>query len=105
LGPAAQIADLLRNTSTLRAAAERITGVLHAPPAVDPTTGLHRQDDRRVQTGECGLVFDEVGFSYDHQTRVLDDFTLQVRPGETVALVGQSGAGKTTAARLALRLW
>ena len=101
LGPAAQIADLLRNAGTLRAAAERITGILEHPPAVHATTHPHRPDP----APELGLVFDRVGFAYDGGERVLDDFSMQIRPGETVALVGPSGAGKTTAARLALRMW
>ena len=101
LGPAAQIADLLRNAGTLRAAAERITDVLEHPPAVHATTRPRRPEP----ASELGLVFDRVEFTYDGSERVLDDFSMQIRPGETVALVGPSGAGKTTAARLALRMW
>lgn len=103
LGPAAQIADLLRSASTLRAAAERITTLLEHPPAI-----THHHTPQRPAPGsdpEAGLVFDRVGFGYDGTGRVLEDFSMQVRPGRTVALVGPSGVGKTTAARLALRMW
>ncbi len=101
LGPAAQIADLLRNVGTLRASAERIGEVLDEPPAVasDPA------DDRPRREGETGLVLEDVTFGYDGALPVLDRFSVNVRPGETVALVGPSGVGKTTAARLAARLW
>lgn len=101
LSPAAQIADLLRNVGTLRAASRRIVEVLDEPPAVGPTLGTSHQP----RAAESGLVLERVGFSYDGTTRVLDGVDLHVRPGETVALVAPSGAGKTTAAGLVLRLW
>jgi len=54
-------------------------------------------------TGE--ICFDNVNFSYDEGTPVLLDFDVQVTPGETVALVGPSGAGKTTVGNLVPRLY
>lgn len=101
LGPAAQIAELLRNAGTLRESAARILRALDQAPAIDPA----RTAPAAVRPGEAGLVFDGVGFAYDEARPVLDRLDLHVRPGEIVALTGPSGAGKTTAARLALRLW
>ncbi len=49
--------------------------------------------------------FEEVRFGYGRPAAALDGFTLHVRPGERVALVGRSGAGKTTAVSLLLRLY
>jgi len=49
--------------------------------------------------------FEHVRFGYGQPTPALEDFTLHVRPGERVALVGRSGAGKTTAVSLLLRLY
>jgi ATP-binding cassette, subfamily B, bacterial len=52
------------------------------------------------------LAFDHVTFRYGSETlSALEDFSLSVKPGEFVALVGPSGAGKTTVFRLALRLF
>ncbi len=53
------------------------------------------------------IAFEAVSFSYPSrpQRRALDDFTLRVRPGETVALVGPSGAGKTTVFQLLYRFY
>ena len=102
LGPAVQIADLLRNTGTLQASAQRITDILATPPA---TTEHPRGQTPAVIEDEAGLVLHDVTFAYDVGGPVLERFTLQVRPGEIVALVGPSGVGKSTAASLALRLW
>ena len=51
------------------------------------------------------VSFENVRFGYGRPTAALDGFTLNVRPGERVALVGRSGAGKTTAVSLLLRLY
>jgi ATP-binding cassette subfamily B protein len=51
------------------------------------------------------VSFEDVRFGYGRPTAALDGFTLHVRPGERVALVGRSGAGKTTAVSLLLRLY
>jgi ATP-binding cassette subfamily B protein len=53
-----------------------------------------------------GIVFDRVSFRYPTGTRnVLQDITLTVRPGESVALVGENGSGKTTLIKLLCRLY
>jgi ATP-binding cassette subfamily B protein len=51
------------------------------------------------------LVVDQVGFSYDGRTTVLGDVSLTVRRGERLALVGPTGAGKSTLAKLMARLY
>ncbi|GAB2475318.1 ABC transporter ATP-binding protein [Promicromonospora xylanilytica] len=101
LGPAAQLAELLRNAGTLRESAARILRSLDEPPAVD----LAATAPVGARPGETGLVFDRVDFAYERSRPVLEQLDLHVRPGEIVALTGPSGAGKTTVARLALRLW
>ncbi|HKR90489.1 MAG TPA: ABC transporter ATP-binding protein/permease [Phenylobacterium sp.] len=52
----------------------------------------------------AAVAFDHVGFRHDARSLGLDDVSFAARPGQTVALVGPSGAGKTTAVRLAMRL-
>jgi ABC-type multidrug transport system fused ATPase/permease subunit len=101
LGPIAQISDLLRNVGTLRAAGTRIAAVLDRVPAVhDPRA------PRPVPPSVTGLVFDRVTFRYVADgPPALRDVSFAVRPGERVALAGPSGAGKTTCALLAVRMW
>ena len=53
-----------------------------------------------------GIVFDHVDFQYEGTTRqALADISLTVRPGETIALVGENGSGKTTLIKLLCRLY
>lgn len=51
------------------------------------------------------IRLEDVSFSYDNQVPVLEHVSLHVSPGETVAVVGPSGGGKSTAAKLAARFW
>lgn len=51
------------------------------------------------------IHFDRVSFHYDSERRVINEFTLDVKPGEKVALVGRSGAGKSTTVNLLLRFY
>jgi len=57
----------------------------------------------QVRAGDVQL--DRVSFGYGQQRRVLDDFSLHVRPGEKIGLVGRSGAGKSTIVNLLLRFY
>jgi ATP-binding cassette subfamily B multidrug efflux pump len=57
----------------------------------------------RVTRGE--VVFDHVSFGYGGRKAVVDDFSLQIRPGEKIGLVGRSGAGKSTIVNLLLRFY
>lgn len=57
----------------------------------------------RVTRGE--VVFDRVSFAYGGRRPVVDDFSLHIRPGEKIGLVGRSGAGKSTIVNLLLRFY
>ncbi len=80
-------------------AAERFNELLDAPgEAPDPADAI------RIAGVEQGIVFDKVCFSYGREP-VLSDVCLEVRAGEMVAIVGRTGAGKTTLADLLLRFY
>jgi len=79
-------------------AAERVFGLIDAEAAVVQT------ERRPVPRLQGDVVFDGVDFRYTHEP-VLDSFSLHIRPGEDVALVGHTGAGKSTIAKLISRFY
>ncbi|MEO6826716.1 MAG: ABC transporter ATP-binding protein [Microbacteriaceae bacterium] len=102
--PIESIGFLLSMTFDTRTAADRYFDVLDAPnPIVDPVA----PDTIACPHGE--LVFDDVHFRYqDSPERVpdlVDGFTLALKPGETMALVGLTGSGKSTVTALPTRLY
>ena len=93
---------VLQYTQLQRAMAggERIIEVLDTKPdIVDAENAVVLPDVR----GE--IIFDHVSFDYIPGTRVLDDINLHVRPGETIAIVGSTGAGKSTLTSLVVRFY
>jgi ATP-binding cassette subfamily B protein len=80
--------------------AERIFDILDTKPEIadaDTVTELPEIN------GE--VTFDHVSFAYDADTKVLNDVSFQIKPGETIALVGPTGAGKTTIVNLISRFY
>jgi ATP-binding cassette subfamily B protein/subfamily B ATP-binding cassette protein MsbA len=96
------IRDLSRRFDTLQstmAGGERILELLNAPIEVRDEANA-----REMQPITGGVRFEDVSFHYsDDPVLVLDQIQLEVNPGETVALVGETGAGKTTIVKLLAR--
>lgn len=96
------IRDLSRRFDTLQstmAGGERILELLNTPVEVRDA-----QDAREMPPITGAVRFDNVSFHYsDDPTLVLDQINLDVKPGETVAFVGETGAGKTTIVKLLTR--
>lgn len=63
------------------------------------------EDAEDLQVTEGAVVFEDVSFSYNDTTEVLEHVNLQIQPGETVAVVGHSGGGKTTLCQLIPRFY
>ncbi len=70
-----------------------------------PITLTDRADATELAVSRGEIAFEDVSFHYGRDSGVLDDFTLTVRPGEKIGLVGRSGAGKSTVVNLLLRFF
>ncbi|MEM1543960.1 MAG: ABC transporter ATP-binding protein [Candidatus Bathyarchaeia archaeon] len=81
------------------AAAERVFEYLETEPTIKEMEGAV---DFEIERGE--IVMENVGFSYG-EVKVFENFNLKIAPGEILAIVGPTGAGKTTLANLILRLY
>ncbi len=79
-------------------ACERVFAVLDARPTVGDAG-----DAVELRSDACGIHFDHLSFAYDPDHPVLREVELRLDPGEVVAVVGESGAGKTTLTNLLLR--
>jgi ATP-binding cassette subfamily B multidrug efflux pump len=88
------------------ASCERIFQLLDTEPAVrDPVAPSPSPSRPAPRTRPGEVVFEHVWFAYQGEDWVLRDFSLRVRPGERVALVGATGAGKTSVIKLLIRLY
>jgi ATP-binding cassette subfamily B protein len=98
--PFRQLGMILMMGQRASASAQRIYEVLDEQPDVVDRPGA-------VDLVECrgDVHFDDVSFAYANGTPVLDGFDLHLRSGETVALVGRTGSGKSTASRLLPRFY
>ena len=97
--PITQLTQVSNVLQQMAAAAERIFEFLDAPEE-EPDHATARTADV-----ECNVQFDHVRFGYDPEKPVIKDFSAQVSEGQTVALVGPTGAGKTTMVKLLMRFY
>ncbi len=98
--PIHNISNFYNQLVTNIAGVERIFEILDTPPGIADGEGVSEMPPIR---GE--VTFEQVNFSYDDKTKVLDDVSFQIRPGETIALVGPTGAGKSTIVNLISRFY
>ncbi|WP_041123710.1 ABC transporter ATP-binding protein [Jeotgalibacillus alimentarius] len=98
--PIDKISALLEMYPKGMAGFKRFTDLLDQAPVI-----TNRPDAKVVDHLEGEIEFDHVSFSYDEQKDVLNDISLKLRKGETVAFVGPSGAGKTTICSLIPRFY
>ncbi len=82
------------------ASAERIFKLIDTPSEI-----VDRETAKPAETMQGEIEFDHVDFYYEDRKPVLTDFTLKVKPGEMIALVGPTGGGKTTIVNLLCRFY
>jgi ATP-binding cassette subfamily B protein len=97
--PLAQMSNIIDRYEDARASTKRILGIMNLPVDIQ-----NSEDATDLAGAEGAVSFDGVTFAYDEQD-VLEEIDFEVEPGQTVGLVGPTGAGKTTVIKLLLRLY
>ena len=98
-GPINELANITSELQSAFAAAERIFNLLDEPEEISDVSDA-------IDIDAKGQVdFHNVCFSYDENVSVIDNLNLHVEPGELVAIVGPTGAGKTTIVNLLMRFY
>ncbi|MFW5652646.1 MAG: ABC transporter ATP-binding protein, partial [Planctomycetota bacterium] len=102
--PIATIADMYNMTLQAMAGAERVFQVIDTTPArLDPDPDRRKPLPRRDEG--MRIEFENVGFEYEPGRPVLEKVTFAARPGQTIALVGHTGAGKTSIINLVSKFY
>ena len=99
-GPLTQVAGVATNLLSATAAGERIFSFLDEKELPDDSDSVACPENIK---GE--VVFDHVCFGYDEEKTVIHDFSASVKPGQKIAIVGHTGAGKTTMVNLLMRFY
>lgn len=110
--PIQQLANILAEMLGAQASAERVITLMNTEPEVkDRPEIVEKYGDLvtpRTENWETiagNISFDHVSFQYQNGERVLDDFSLDVKAGQTIALVGETGSGKSTIVNLLCRFY
>ncbi len=100
--PLQQIAQVATQIQATAAAAERVYEFLDEEEFID----IEETDDvKNIKNIKGSVSFENVTFGYDSNVPIIKNFSLDVKPGQKVAIVGPTGAGKTTLVKLLLRFY
>ena len=99
-GPMAQLSSIVDWYENAKASGQRICGLMDVPVRIED-----RPDAIALEDVDGRVEYDDVTFAYDDGETVLNEIDIDAKPGETVAIVGPTGAGKSTVAKLLLRLY
>jgi len=98
--PMAQFGQIINMYQRARASSARIFGLMDEPSRLAEDPGA---EDLTVGDGD--VTYDDVSFGYDDDELIIEDVDFSVEGGETLALVGPTGAGKSTVLKLLLRMY
>ncbi len=98
--PIQQIAQVINMVQSMSAASERVFEFLEEEEEIQLA---EQPADISKVTGE--VIFDHVGFGYQPEQPIIHDFSAHVEPGQKIAIVGPTGAGKTTMVKLLMRFY
>lgn len=108
--PVNDLASIMAEMQSAQAAGERIMSLLETDPKIKDSGdviakyGVVKPSDI-VPKLKGSIEFKNVGFRYKDGEKVLDSFSLDVKPGECIAIIGETGSGKTTIVNLAARFY
>lgn len=100
--PLSQIAQAMTNLQSTAAASERVFEFLDEPEMSDQKDIVKRLDRSKVKGN---ISFKHVKFGYDKNRMIINDFSVDVKPGQKIAIVGPTGAGKTTMVNLLMKFY
>jgi ATP-binding cassette subfamily B protein len=100
VSPLQQLANMYNSIQAALAGAERVFEIIDTPAEVDDASKA-----KPLATSRGDVKFDHVKFSYEAGTPIIKDMTLEAQAGQIVALVGPTGAGKTTIVNLLNRFY
>lgn len=99
-GPINEFSNIMGEIQSALAAAERVFRLLDAPPEAPDSPDAEELTDVRGD-----VCFENVRFSYDGERTILSDLSFEAKAGQTIAIVGPTGAGKTTLVNLLMRFY
>ncbi len=99
-GPVQRLGFLVNLAATAGASAARVFEMIDEPNEID-----EQPDARELKECRGEVVFENVGFSYHEGQPILQDLNFRVAPGQTVALIGPTGSGKSTVTNLIPRFY
>ncbi len=110
--PISQVASVFREVQSAQAAAERVITLLNEPVEITDHPDVLKKYGATDGSGEepwpqlhGEITFENVSFYYNKDEPILESLNLTIKAGETVAIVGETGAGKTTLVNLACRFY
>lgn len=98
--PLSQIAQAFQSLQSTSAASQRVFSFLAEEELEDES---HKT--ATLEKAEGHVTFDHVSFGYDPDKKIIKDFTAEAKPGQKIAIVGPTGAGKTTLINLLMRFY